>query len=68
MNDQIYFVYTLFAGVPMPQKWYGSKVSSANSKEDAYAQKDLLTEQEHNLTIAELCKKYPYRGIENDAL
>ena len=52
--------YVLFAGVPMPQKWYGNKVNSANSKEENYAQKHLLSEQEMNMTIKELMQKYPY--------
>lgn len=65
MTETIYFVYVLFAGVPMPQKWYGNKVNSANSKPALYAQKHLLTEQEHNLTIKELCQKYPYIEKEN---
>lgn len=62
MSD-IYLVYVNFHGKPHPQKWFGSKVNPNNSKpypEGFFAcEPILLKEQDRNLTLAELCERYP---------
>lgn len=68
MTESIYFVWTVWNGKPFAQKRYGKKLDARTGKELSVAFSHLLTEQEHNLTLHELCEKYPYvKPEQNDA-
>lgn len=66
MSEEIYFVWELSNGKAYPAKWYGKKFSSITGKELEATQKYLLTEQERNLSFAELADKYPYKEPPNE--
>ncbi len=69
-NKRIYFVYVNFMGKTHPQKWFGSIVNNNTGRpypEGLLAYSKELTEQEHNLTLNELCQKYPPPKKEENA-
>lgn len=68
-EQDVYFVYIMLLGKPCPQKWYGSKYHGETGKMVTVAYSVILTDQERNLTIRDLCAKYPFephnKEIEN---
>jgi hypothetical protein len=67
-NSNVWFVYVMMLGKACPQKWNGLKFHEETNKPVPVAFSRQLEEQERNLTIRELCDKYPFephKEIEN---
>lgn len=61
-EEAVYFVYVVENGRAVPAKWYSAKINSTTGKARQPDQKHLLKWDEHNLTLNELCAKYPFKG------
>lgn len=66
-NNKIFFVYVKQNGRICPQKWYEDKINSTTGKatyKEELLFKQELKENEYNLTMTELCEKYPIQKEE----